>query len=110
MKGQVAARACQALEDETKADRFGSDAYNVALWALWHALSPGQKEVLNQLLDHGPVYDGDIASKSARDDLFDYGLAVRCAFKGQQGHTAGTYLAVSVRNAGRENPLTIQAA
>lgn len=105
MKGQISARAAQVIEDELKADRFGSDAYELALWALYHSLSSGQKEVLRQLLFHGPVYDGDIASKSARDDLFDYDLAVRCAFKGEQGFTAGTYRAVSVWKAGQENSL-----
>ena len=54
------------------------------------------RDVLKQILFHGPVWDGDIVSKSGRGVLFDCGLAVRCCFKGEQGFTAASYRAYPV--------------
>ncbi|GMQ79536.1 MAG: hypothetical protein BMS9Abin02_2134 [Anaerolineae bacterium] len=52
-------------------------------------------EQLQQLID-GPVWDGDVISKSLRGELLDLGLAVRVCHKGEQGFTGATYLAYSV--------------
>jgi hypothetical protein len=54
-------------------------------------------EPLRQLVN-GPVYDGDVISKSLRNDLLALGLAVRVCHKGQQGYTGATYFAFSVLN------------
>jgi hypothetical protein len=43
------------------------------------------------LAKNGPCWDGDVPSKSGRDDLIDHGLAVRVIVKGEQGFTALTY-------------------
>lgn len=37
----------------------------------------GQREVLWQLFRNGPTWDGNIISKSDRDELFKLGLAAR---------------------------------
>jgi hypothetical protein len=71
---------------------------------VWDALSSAQREQLNQLLHQGPVWDGNVLSKSARDDLIDYGLAVRCCFMGEDGYTAASYPAVTVFKAGKAEP------
>lgn len=52
-------------------------------------------EQLKQLIN-GPVWDGDVISKSLRDQLIDLGLAVRVCCKGEQGHTGATYFAHAV--------------
>jgi len=52
-------------------------------------------EPLRQLVN-GPVYDGDVISKSLRAELFQFGLATRVCVKGDQGYTAATYFAFSV--------------
>ena len=52
-------------------------------------------EQLQQLVN-GPVWDGDVISKSARSELFELGLAVRVCVKGGQGFTGATYFAYSV--------------
>jgi hypothetical protein len=75
---------------------LGSPGHEVAAYAMWQTFDGGQREVFRQLLFHGPVYDGDICSKSARDSLFQLGLAVRCCYKGEQGYTAASYLAYTV--------------
>jgi len=72
---------------------------------VWDALDGGQREVLRQLLFQGPVWDGNIVSKRARDDLIDYGLATQCCFLGEQGYAAATYLAFAVWQQGSGAPL-----
>jgi hypothetical protein len=96
---EALAKAMSILNDDND-DVFGTPAYDLASWAAWQAMDSGQREVLRQLVFFGPVYDGDIASKSARDTLFPLGLAVRCAHKGDHGYTAATYTAVTVFRAG----------
>lgn len=56
------------------------------------AMTPMQRECLIQLVERGPVWDGDICSKQARGELFDMGLADRAIVKGQQGYSAANYL------------------
>lgn len=52
-------------------------------------------EQLEQLVN-GPVWDGDVISKSERGVLFDMGLAIRVCHKGEQGYTGANYTAFSV--------------
>ncbi|MDE1495699.1 hypothetical protein KKJ25_12265 [Xenorhabdus bovienii] len=52
-------------------------------------------EALIQLVN-GPVHDGDVMSKTYRDELLDYGLGIRCCHQGKQGYTGATYFAYSV--------------
>ena len=81
------------------------DGYFTYGAVVWDGLDSGQREVLKQLLFQGPVWDGNVPSKAARDDLIRYGLAVRCCFLGEQGYTAATYLAYSVFTQGHGDPL-----
>jgi hypothetical protein len=48
------------------------------------------REQLKQLHETGPVWDGDIVSKSRRDTLLALKLAVRCCVKGEDGFTSTT--------------------
>ena len=41
-------------------------------------LSGAAIEVLHGLFFEGPMYDGDVPSKSGRDELVTFGLALRC--------------------------------
>jgi hypothetical protein len=76
---------------------------------VWDALNSTQREVLKQLLFQGPVWDGNVPSKQARDALITYGLATRCCFMGEQGYTAATYIAYSVFKQGKGEPLPKKA-
>lgn len=76
---------------------------------VWDGLGSAQREVLTQLLFQGPVYDGNIPSKSARDDLISYGLAARVCFLGEQGYTAATYKALPVFERGGGIPIRKKA-
>lgn len=89
--------ALKRMEDDDNYFTYGG--------IVWDALTPVQREVLKQLLFQGPVYDGNVVSKAARDDLLGYGLATRCCFLGHQGYTAATYIAYSVFKQGGGLPL-----
>lgn len=54
-------------------------------------------EQLSQLVQN-PVWDGDVISKSYRNELIDIGLAIRVCAHNQQGYTGATYFAWSVMN------------
>jgi len=55
-------------------------------------------EQLEQIVN-GPVWDGDVISKSLRGELFEYGLVQRVCVKGGQGYTGATYFAHTVLEA-----------
>lgn len=76
-------------------DDVSSDQYEGAVFALWGALNSGHRDVLRQVLAK-PTWDGDICSKSSRDDLIALGLAERCCFDFEDGYTTATYMAGSV--------------
>lgn len=49
-------------------------------------------EQLSQLVINGPVWDGDVISKTDRNYLFDLKLAVKVMLIGEMGYTAATYM------------------
>lgn len=51
----------------------------------------GHLESLLQLFRNGPIWDGDVISKSKRNDLIRWKLATRCCYKADDGYTAATY-------------------
>lgn len=66
---------------------------------VWEALTGNQRKQLIQLVEQGPVWDGDIYSKAARGDLFDLGLAGRAVVKGKDGFTIANYHGYAVYRA-----------
>lgn len=42
------------------------------------------------LVERGPVWDGDVPSKSGRDELIQQGYAIRVVHKGEDGYTAAS--------------------
>jgi len=93
------------LRDALEKMNASDEGYFAYGGIVWDALSPGERDVLKQLLFQGPVWDGNIISKSDRDNLIDAGLAVRCCFLGEQGYTAATYTAYSVHKQGKGEKL-----
>lgn len=98
----------QVLDARTKMKT--DDGYFTYAPIVWDGLSDGQREVLNQLLHQGPIYDGNIISKAARDDLIEFGLATRCCYMGESGYTAATYPALVVFKSGKANPFVCKQA
>lgn len=54
-------------------------------------LSGAAANTLKALFEHGPLYDEDIPSKMARDDLVSCGLASKIIIRGAWGYNACTY-------------------
>lgn len=54
-------------------------------------MTGGEKDTLIALVEHGPLWDGDVPSKVARDALIAQGLAVRVVVRGKDGWQAATY-------------------
>lgn len=52
-------------------------------------------EQLYQLVN-GPIFDGEVISKSDRDTLIEMGIATRVCCKGQQGYTASKYIGYTI--------------
>ena len=53
-------------------------------------LDEGWKDTIIALIENGPLFDGDVPSKSARDSLMDKGYATRVVVKGEDGFNAAT--------------------
>lgn len=95
----------QQVSSAIEAMRSSDDKYFSYGAIAWDGLTENEREQLAQLLFQGPVWDGSVISKVARDQLIDYGLATRCCFMGEQGYTAATYLGYSVRKQGHGRAL-----
>jgi hypothetical protein len=72
-------------------------------------------DTLVALVEQGPLWDGDVPSKSGRDELIDQGLAQRVIVKGEDGYTAATYAGCDAykdrfRGPGGEVPDTVREA
>jgi len=48
-------------------------------------------DVLNACFEKGPLYDGDVPSKSGRDNLLDSGYISKIVVNGEEGFNACTY-------------------
>jgi len=54
-------------------------------------LDEGWKDTLIALIENGPLFDGDLPSKTGRDTLIDNEFAVRVVVKGEDGFNAATH-------------------
>lgn len=76
---------------------------------VWFCLTSVHRETLAQLLYQGPVWDGNIVSKSHRDDLMEWGLATRCCYMGETGYATATYRGCAVFKQGGGIPIEAKA-
>ena len=54
-------------------------------------LSSAERDTLVALVERGPLWDGDVPSKSGRDSLVRRGLVEKVIVKGEDGWQAATY-------------------
>lgn len=54
-------------------------------------MNGAELETLIALVERGPLWDGDVPSKSGRDALISQGLAARIVVRGEDGWQAATY-------------------
>lgn len=76
-----------------------TDAYWDKAQAVYDAMSGSHREALQLMIDEGPIEDGDVPSKQARDELIEMGFAVRVCAKGSQGFTACNYVGWAIMRA-----------
>ena len=81
----------EVIKRGSNADKGYFEFVHIAAVALPKELRESLKQLVN-----GPVFDGDVISKSLISELFDYGLAVRVCVNGEQGYTGATYFSYSV--------------
>lgn len=55
-------------------------------------MTPGERDVLIGAWKHGPLFDGDVTSKTSRDQLLRDGFMAKVVVKGQDGYNACTFL------------------
>jgi hypothetical protein len=72
-----------------------SERYFETVHAIALILPSDFKEQLGQLV-RGPVWDGDVISKSHRAVLSEMGLAIRVCCRGEQGYTGAKYIGYSI--------------
>lgn len=51
----------------------------------------GQRDTIRAAYRSGPLYDGDVPSKAARDELLQGGFIAKVVVKGEDGFNACTY-------------------
>lgn len=95
LRCELIIHACEVLS----AAPDESSTWWSAAQALNSLLGSAEREVLGQLVLKGPVADGDICSKAARDYLMNRGLAQRAVVMGVQGFTAANYYGYRVHHA-----------
>lgn len=72
---------------------------------LWDGLSGAARETLICLCKHGPTWDGDVPSKSGRDELLEKKMAAKIVLKNcEDGYQAATYLGAHAYRAGYVKP------
>lgn len=81
---------------------------NPELRAAWQALPGSARDTLRALLYEGPLWDGDVPSKSGRDLLVAAEMAAKVLVSGKQGYQACTCHGYNVYRAG--NPEKFEPA
>ncbi len=70
----------------------GSTENDMAIALIAKGLNSGQRDTLRALVECGPCFDGDVPSKTDRDELIHLGLASKAVIKNNQwGYTVATY-------------------
>jgi hypothetical protein len=55
------------------------------------AMTGAERDCIEAGFKHGPLFDGDVPSKSGRDSLINKGFMVKVVVKGEDGYNAITY-------------------
>lgn len=53
-------------------------------------MNSAERDCINASYENGPLFDGDVPSKTGRDRLLDKGYMVRVVVKGEDGYNACT--------------------
>lgn len=75
------------------------DRYDEYCLDVKHLLKPSEIEQLKQIVEEGPVWDGNVISKHYRNNLQVMGLVMPVVVRNEQGYTGATYLGWNVLKA-----------
>lgn len=67
-------------------------AWAVRLIVRVQTMNSGERDTICGVYLDGPLFDGDVPSKAARDSLVNEGMISRIVVKGEEGFNACTYL------------------
>lgn len=74
---------------ELSTDREVRDALEIIIQV--ESLSGGSIDCLIAAFTQGPLFDGDVPSKTGRDALLEYGMVAKVVVNGEEGYNACTY-------------------
>ncbi|NAR91489.1 hypothetical protein [Acinetobacter haemolyticus] len=80
-----------AIHSDLSLDSAEEIKSNIELIARVQEMSGGERETIMAAFKHGPLYDGDVPSKSSRDVLVKDGFIAKVVVKGEDGFNACTY-------------------
>jgi hypothetical protein len=80
----------KALCIDIESDSTDEIAWGCKLIATAEELSIAAVDTLTACYFNGPLFDGDVPSKSGRDSLLEDGLVAKVVVKGEQGYNACT--------------------
>ena len=80
-----------AIHSDLSLDSAEEIKANIELIARVQEMSSGERETIKAAFNHGPLYDGDVPSKSSRDTLVKDSFIAKVVVKGEDGFNACTY-------------------
>ncbi len=80
-----------AIHSDLSLDSAEEIKSNIELIARVQEMSGGERDTIRAAFSHGPLYDGDVPSKSARDTLIKDDFIAKIVVKGEDGFNACTY-------------------
>ncbi|MDM1282400.1 hypothetical protein HXZ60_02145 [Acinetobacter towneri] len=80
-----------AIHSDPSLDSAEEIKANIELIIRVQEMSNCERETIKAAFKHGPLYDGDVPSKSSRDALVKDGFIAKVVVKGEDGFNACTY-------------------
>lgn len=79
------------LHEDEKLSTDGELAWACKLICRVQTMASGERDTIRAAFTAGPLYDGDVPSKSGRDALLEDGMIAKVVVKGEEGFNACTY-------------------
>ena len=80
-----------AIHSDLSLDSADEIKSNIEFIAKVQDMNSAELDTIKCCFKHGPIYDGDVPSKSARDSLVKDGFVAKVVVKGEDGFNACTY-------------------
>jgi len=80
-----------ALHSDLSLDSAEEIKANIELIDRVQHMTGGEIDTIYAAFKHGPLFDGDVPSKSSRDTLLSEGFIAKVVVKGEDGYNACTH-------------------